>query len=116
MANEVASASDEDSTRKIVLDLRHSVDAIGKAESARAGAASVWRGLGGLAATVAIALGTAALVYAQQAAVDHEVVMRHERQLDGNAEQLTEIRAELATQTALMQRVEHQLDQDREHQ
>lgn len=93
-----------DSTRKIVMRLRDDA-------RRREGAATVWRMLGGAAATIALAIAGYAVALAQQAAVDHQVVIRHERQLDGTAEQLTQIRAELAAQTALMQRVEHQLDE-----
>lgn len=97
-------SGDGESTRKIVIRLRDEA-------KRREGAATVWRTLGGLAAASALALAGWAVALAQQAAVDHEVVARHERQLDGNAEQLSQIRSELAAQTALMQRVERQLDQ-----
>ena len=97
---------DSDSTRRIVLALR-------KEAQRRDGASTVWRMLGGAAATIALAIAGYAVALAQQAAVDHEVVARHERTLDGQSEQLTQIRAELAAQTALMQRVEHQLDGER---
>lgn len=100
-----------DSTRKIVLSLRRDVAEARANEQKREGAATVWRMLGGAAATIALAIAGYAVALAQQAAVDHQVVIRHERQLDGTAEQLTQIRAELAAQTALMQRVEHQLDE-----
>ena len=97
---------DSDSTRKIVLSLRREAQR-------RDGASTVWRWLGTIAATIALAIAGYAVALAQQAAVDHEVVVRHERTLDGQGEQLSQIRAELAAQTALMQRVERQMDEER---
>lgn len=94
---------EHESTRKIVLRLRDEA-------KRREGASTVWRALAGVAATVAIGLAGYALTLATQASADHENVARHERQLDTLTEQLSEIRAELAAQTALMQRVERQLD------
>jgi hypothetical protein len=96
-------SGDGDSTRRIVLALR-------KESQRREGASTVWRWLGGLAATLALTMAGAALVFAQQAAVDHDAVGRHERQLDGQSESLAQIRAELAAQTALLQRMEQQMD------
>lgn len=99
------SSGDGESTRRIVLALR-------RESQRREGASTVWRWLGGLAATLALTIAGAALVFAQQAAVDHDAVTRHERQLDGQSEQLSQIRAELSTQTALLQRMEQQMDHD----
>ena len=97
---------DSDSTRKIVLSLR-------KEATRREGASTVWRLLGGAAATVALAIAGYAVALAQQAAVDHEVVVRHERTLDGQGEQLAQIREEQAAQTALLQRFVQQWDEER---
>jgi hypothetical protein len=99
--------SDPDATRKIVLALR--------SDWQRAsGAAAVWRWLGGIAAGLAITLGGLALGYAQQAAVDHEVVMRHEREVDALRDSLDAIRSVLAAQTAILERVERRLDREGE--
>ncbi len=98
---------ENDSTRTIVLRLR---DDAKRAE----GAANVWRTLGGIAATVAIILAGAALSYAQQAAVDHEVVARHEREIDASRETLSHIQQQLSTMTAILERVERRIDRREE--
>lgn len=104
MTDEVTKPEEaEDSTRSIVIKLR---DESKKAE----GAANVWRALGGIAATIAIAMAGAALTYAQQAAVDHEIVTRHEREIDGVRHDLDTIQSQLAAMTAILERVERRLD------
>lgn len=96
---------DDEPTRKIVLVMR--------AELQRAqGAATVWRWLGGMAASAAIVIAGAALGYAQQAAVDHVAVVRHEAEIDGVRRDLDAIQAQLAAMTAILERVERRLDRE----
>lgn len=102
--DDISGDGEGESTRKIVIRLRDEA-------KRREGASTVWRAGAGIAATVAIALGGAALVYAQQAAVDHDAVMRHERELDGNEERLVQIQEQIAALSAVMTRVERQLDE-----
>lgn len=92
-----------DSTRKIVMRLRDDA-------RRREGASTVWRMLGGAAATIALTIAGYAVVLAQQAAIDHETVTRHEREIPTISEQVTEIREGQAAQTAILQRIEHRLD------
>lgn len=99
--------NDDDSTRSIVLRLqRESREAVG--------AARVWRWAGALATTVALAMGGTALTLAQQAAVDHEIVARHEREIDGVRTDLDQIQAQLAALIAITERVERRLDRREE--
>lgn len=90
-------------TRAIVNRIRRKLD---RAE----GAAWVWRALGGLAATVAIGLGTWGLVYAQQAAVDHERVDRLESERTHDRADLDAMRITLERLTTVLERIERDLD------
>jgi hypothetical protein len=106
--------SDPDATRKIVARVAAQVDALQKAEAKRDGATVVVRWVGGIAASVAISMGGVALVFAQQAAVDHEVVVRSAAEIDTLRDQLDAIRSALAAQTAILERVERRLDREGE--
>ena len=96
---------DNDSTRRLVLRLRDEA-------KSREGAATVWRWLGGLAAGLAITIAGYATTLAQQAAIDHEVVARHEREIYGVSADLDAIRSQLAAMTAILERVERRLDRE----
>src|SRR5689334_11053191 len=67
---------------KDVKDLSTKVDAIRNELAEARGAARTWRLVGGIAATVAIGLGTAALSLGATASADHERVSRHETLID----------------------------------
>lgn len=95
--------SSEDSTRRIVVRLRDEA-------KRREGASTVWRVLGGIAASAALAIAGTALALAQQAAVDHEVVARHEREIDSVRDDLDTIQSQLSAMTAILERVERRLD------
>lgn len=51
-------------------------------EDRRAGGSVVWRTLGGVAASAALALGGVALGYARDASADHVAVVAHEQRID----------------------------------
>ena len=86
----------EDDTRTIVRRLE-------RKQQTAAGAANVWRLLGGVAVTIGLALAAAGYGYAQQAAVDHERVDRLESTATETAADLDAIRSSLA-------RIEGRLD------
>lgn len=90
-------------TRRIVLELR-------EIEQRRAGSTTVWRIVGAAAFSLATAIGVGALARVEAVAVDHEIVVRHERELDSTRVSLAAINAELAAQTAILERVERRLD------
>jgi hypothetical protein len=95
----------KDDTRAIVIALRDDWNEA-------VGAAKVWRWLGGVAVGLALTLGGVAVGYARDAAVDHEIVLRHEREIDAVRDQLDAIRSSLAAQTAILERVERRLDRE----
>lgn len=70
-----------------------------------AGAASVWRVVGGIAGSVAILLGGAALTLAANASADHERVARHDEVIEALREDVTAIRVDVS---AVRARVENQ--------
>ena len=87
-----------DDTRIIALRIAKKLDRV-------EGAATVWRALGGVAITVALALGGWGIAYAAQAAVDHERIDRLESTATETAADLDAIRSSLA-------RIEGRLERD----
>jgi hypothetical protein len=94
---------------RAVERMQRSIDALGKSEERRAGAATVWRWAGGIAATIAIAIGSAALGLAQDAAVDHDRLGaeiargdREQTRLDGIASDLGDVRRDQAGTSATL--------------
>jgi hypothetical protein len=89
--------------------MQRSIDKLGETEAKRAGASTVWRWAGGIAATVAIAIGSAALGLAQDAAVDHDRLGaeiargdREQTRVDGLASDLGEVRRDQAGTSATL--------------
>lgn len=97
----------EEPTRIIVRRLE-------KRQQRADGAATVWRGLGGLAVTVALALAGWGVTYAQQAAVDHVRVERLEADVAAMRGQLAELLRQQADAAQALARIEGRLDRREE--
>ncbi len=102
----------DNTTRSLVIALRADHERSAKDAAEARGRAAVWRWLGALAAGVAITLAGWALVFARDAAVDHEIVARHDRELDEVHVDLVAIRTAIAANTAILERVERRLDRE----
>ncbi len=77
-----------------------------------AGTRSIVRWASGVAVSIALGLGGAAVSYASQAASDHVRVSEHETTLREMSATLVEVRATLAATQAVLQRVESRLDRE----
>ncbi len=96
---------DNDDTRKIVLK-------IAAKQQRQDGASTVWRLLGGIAVTAALTLAGWGLVYAQQAAVDHERVDQLEDDYDAVRADLQAMRTSLEEMARAMARIEGRLERE----
>lgn len=76
--------------------------------------ASIWRGLGSLAATIAIAIAGWALALAQQAAVDHVRVERLEQVETGRSDRIERLVEEQGRQRAVLEQMQETLREVRE--
>ena len=76
--------------------------------------AAIWRGLGSLAATVAITIAGWALSLAQQAAVDHVRVERLEAVESGRADRIERLVEEQGRQRAVLEQMQETLREVRE--
>lgn len=95
---------EDDDTRKIVLHIQRKL-------VKQEGAATVWRALGGVAVSVALALGAWGVGYAQQAAVDHERVGRHDAELAETRAALAEMTQTLTAVRESQARIEGRLEE-----
>ena len=102
-ATSIPPFGDED-TRKIVLRIQQKL-------VKQEGASTVWRTLGGIAVTVALGLAAWGVGYAQQAAVDHERVDRHDEELVETRSALAEMQATLTAVRESQARIEGRLEE-----
>ena len=114
---------------KSVGDLEPKIDILMTEEAQRKGSTRVWRGLGSLAATVALGIAGTALSYAIDASADHQRLNRvdeelarfrdeeaseqlredeHDRQVDAT---ISHANATIETTKAILERVERRLNE-----
>lgn len=93
-------------------DLEDRLTKIEHAMEREAGTRSIVRWASGVAVSIALGLGGAAVSYASQAASDHVRVTEHETTLREMSATLVEVRSTLAATQAVLERVEHRLDRE----